>query len=62
MNATAPAWWEKTGNTSWVKCAACGNWFHASAGLLAKTDVLLHCPHCHNEFTVDGAARVARPT
>lgn len=62
MTNPAPAWYEKTGNTNWVKCAGCSGWFHVANSLLAKPDALLHCPHCHNEFTAEDAGRVVRPT
>lgn len=55
-------WWEKSGNTSWVQCPTCADWFHVSEGVLAAADTPMHCPHCHDEFTADKAARVVKPS
>jgi hypothetical protein len=53
------AWWEKSGNTSWVQCA-CTGWFPVSDPVLAAQDTLMHCPHCHRDFTQAGATRIER--
>jgi len=60
MSGGTTPWWEKSGNTAWVRCGACGGWFHASEELLSAADAILHCPHCHAEFAPE-AARVERP-
>jgi predicted Zn finger-like uncharacterized protein len=49
---------EKSGNTSWVQCPACREWFPASSELLHAHGVQLHCPHCGRGFTRSDAARV----
>tara|TARA_Y100000590_G_C15286076_1_gene850691 strand:+ start:297 stop:500 length:204 start_codon:yes stop_codon:yes gene_type:complete len=41
---------EKRGNTSWLTCNSCNNWFHATCELIEKDNIKLHCPSCHNEF------------
>jgi predicted Zn finger-like uncharacterized protein len=51
---------EKRGNTHWVQCPNCKQWFHVSAGLLAREAVKLHCPACQNLFPREAAARVAK--
>lgn len=58
MLAGAP--WEKSGNTSWVQCPSCKNWFPAGPSLLNRPEVSLHCPHCGTEFTQAQAARIIR--
>jgi hypothetical protein len=52
--------WEKSGNTSWVRCGACDGWFPVADAMLESKAVLMHCPSCHTEFTADDAARVVR--
>jgi predicted Zn finger-like uncharacterized protein len=51
---------EKRGTSNWVQCAGCTKWFHISASLLARPDVKVHCPHCHNEFLQRDAARLVK--
>ena len=41
---------EKRGNTSWVQCRTCDNWWHATTDLIERETVKLHCPACHDEF------------
>jgi hypothetical protein len=52
--------WEKTGNTSWVQCPSCRNWFPAGPSLLERSEVKLHCPQCDGDFPQDKAARIIR--
>ena len=49
---------EKHGNTSWVSCRSCRYWFHATAELIERETVDLHCPSCHDEFKPKDAARI----
>ena len=49
---------EKRGNTSWVSCRSCQYWFHATADLIERGNVNLHCPQCHAEFKPKDAARI----
>jgi hypothetical protein len=49
---------EKRGNTSWVQCAGCDNWFHATEGIISRANVKLHCNHCHTEFLPAGAKKI----
>ena len=51
---------EKRGTTNWAQCPGCKDWFHVSASLLARADVKLHCPHCHQEFLQQAAARLVK--
>ena len=49
---------EKRGNTSWVQCAYCDNWFHATEGIISRASVKLHCNHCHTEFLPADAKKI----
>lgn len=51
---------EKRPTANWVQCPQCRDWFHASASLLARPEIKLHCPHCHKEFLQQDAARLTR--
>ncbi len=53
--------WEKQGNTAWVSCRDCAEWFPVAPELLAMETVRLVCPHCHAEFLPDDAAQVVEP-
>lgn len=52
------AWWEKRGNTSWVSCGACDNWFHVALAMLGERAPRLHCPKCHAEFAAGEASHI----
>ena len=52
---------EKRGNTNWVQCPGCEDWFPASPAMLAPDAPDLHCPHCHQTFDRASAARVQPP-
>jgi predicted RNA-binding Zn-ribbon protein involved in translation (DUF1610 family) len=54
-------WWEKHGNTPWVCCRSCGQWFHISLSLLQADAVKLHCPHCGDAFAKEEARIVVEP-
>lgn len=49
---------EKRGNTSWVQCGNCGDWFHATEDLISRGTVNMHCPHCHTEFLPAAAKKI----
>ncbi|MEK9947110.1 MAG: hypothetical protein VW999_14125 [Alphaproteobacteria bacterium] len=49
---------EKRGNTSWVQCAACEGWFHATEDIVNRAVVTLHCNHCHTEFLPADAKKI----
>jgi acetyl-CoA carboxylase beta subunit len=49
---------EKRGNTSWVSCPACKEWFHTTEDLISRATIALHCPHCGHDFLPDQAARI----
>ncbi len=51
---------EKRGNTSWVQCPKCEQWFPVSGALLDATGVPMHCPGCHHEFATADAGRIER--
>jgi predicted Zn finger-like uncharacterized protein len=51
---------EKQGNTSWVRCPSCEQWFPVSNALLDADDVPMHCPGCHREFAGADAGRIVR--
>ena len=51
---------EKQGNTSWVRCPDCEEWFPVSNALLDARDIPMHCPSCHHEFAGADAGRVVR--
>ena len=53
---------EKRGNTSWVQCPDCQDWFHANPAMLAPDAPDLHCPHCQTEFRAADAGRIQSPT
>ncbi len=56
--ARSGAPWEKSGNTSWIQCPSCEDWFHVGPELLDRPKVKLHCPACHTEFLQDEAKRL----
>jgi predicted Zn finger-like uncharacterized protein len=56
-----PPWWEKRGNTTWISCHNCDDWFHVSLGLLQANEKALHCPHCGNRFKQEEAGQIVRP-
>jgi hypothetical protein len=49
---------EKRGNTSWVQCAGCEGWFHATEDIVNRAVVTLHCNHCHTEFLPADAKKI----
>ncbi len=49
---------EKRGNSTWIECDTCGNWFHTTVDLIARESVALHCPQCHAEFVPAAARRI----
>ncbi|MBM3502464.1 MAG: hypothetical protein FJX65_01185 [Alphaproteobacteria bacterium] len=53
---TAPG--EKRGNTTWVSCPSCKEWFHTTEDLIARGTIALHCPHCHHEFLPEKSPRL----
>ncbi|MEQ8246219.1 MAG: hypothetical protein RID42_00920 [Alphaproteobacteria bacterium] len=57
LRAHSPAG-EKRGNTSWVQCAACEGWFHATEDIVSRGTVQLHCNHCHTEFLPAQAKKI----
>jgi NAD-dependent SIR2 family protein deacetylase len=52
---------EKRGNTAWIECGDCGNWFHSTPDLIAMNDIDLHCPKCHAEFRPEAARKIILP-
>lgn len=59
-NVAPGAPWEKSGNTSWVQCAACREWFHVGPSILNRPEVTLHCPHCGSDFKQADAPRIMK--
>ena len=51
----------KPGNTAWCQCGSCEDWFHLGPSILAAPDLLLHCPHCHEDFVIDNAKQIILP-
>lgn len=41
--------WEKQGNTTWLRCGACGTWFPVAPSLLAQDAPPCRCPRCGQE-------------
>jgi len=50
--------WEKRGNTAWLECPACRNWFPVGPVMLRAEAPAAPCPQCHHEFNT--AAREPR--
>jgi hypothetical protein len=53
-------WWEKQGNTWWVKCH-CTKSFPASDRIIQHPTVKLRCPFCTAEFLAKDAAELFDP-
>ncbi len=53
--------WEKQGNTVWVSCRDCREWFPVGPEMLAVGTIRLVCPHCQAMFLPDEAAKVVEP-
>ena len=51
---------EKTGNSNWVQCPDCTQWFHVSSDLLEMETVPLVCPECAHSFPPDRAGEIIR--
>lgn len=53
--------YEKTGNTWWVKCA-CATWFPASEQIVKHSTVKLLCPGCGKTFAAADSGDLVDPS
>ncbi len=51
-------WWEKRGNTSWVRCGTCAGWFLVALAMMRLPGMRLHCPDCGANFLPADAGRI----
>lgn len=51
--STRAAAGEKHGNTAWLPCPRCSQWFPVAPAMLEATAPACVCPACHEQFKPD---------